>query len=87
MTRNVTTLYRPAAPARDVTRYDLPNEMFRITLANLPRTVRPPSVSVYDPLRNTTARARIVALMGGRETIELAVTDYPRLLTLTFAGA
>ncbi len=84
MTRNLTTLYRPQLPPRDVTRYDLPDETFRITLGNLPSTSRAPAVSAYDPLRNRSTPARLVSRAGGEAVFELAVSDYPRLLTVDY---
>jgi hypothetical protein len=84
MTRDLLTLYRPAAPATDTTRFDLPDERFRITLANLPEAGSAPSVSAYDPLRNRFTPARILSREGSRAVIELAATDYPRLLNIRY---
>jgi hypothetical protein len=86
MTRNLLTLYQPAAPASDVTRYDLPNETFRITLGNLPETKTPPTVTAYDPLTSQTTPARLLTRNNDTATFELAATDYPRLLSLEYAG-
>jgi hypothetical protein len=86
MTRNLLTLYRPAAPASDVTRYDLPNETFRITLGNLPETKAPPVVVAYDPLRDQTTRAKLLTRQNNKATFELAVTDYPRLLNIDYGN-
>jgi hypothetical protein len=43
MTRDLLTLYEPNAPTSDIHRFDLPDETFHITLANLPKppTLRP----------------------------------------------
>jgi hypothetical protein len=84
MTRNLATLYRPNLPAGELSRYDLPAENFRLTLGNLPITRRPPAVSAYDPLRNRYTPARLLSRQGGRAVFELAVTDYPRLLTIDY---
>jgi hypothetical protein len=86
MTRNLATLYRPSLPPSDLTRYDLPAETFRIKLGNLPDTRRPPSVSAYDPLLNRSTPARMVTRKGDEAVFELAVTDYPRILTVDFQG-
>ena len=82
MTRDLLTLYRPGSPQADVGRFDLPAERFQITLANLPRSRRPPSVSAYDPLSARTTPARVVSHRGRRAVVEIAVTDYPRLLSI-----
>jgi hypothetical protein len=86
MTRNMLTLYNPAAPTSDVTRYDLPDETFRITLGNLPETENPPVVSAYDPLHNENTPARLLTREGRTATFEISATDYPRLLSLEYTG-
>ena len=84
MSRDMLTLYRPSAPASDLTRWDLPQESFTITLGNLPASATPPSVSAYDPLANTSSPARLLTRSAGRAEFEVAATDYPRLLTLQY---
>ncbi len=52
MTRNLAHLYRPDAPSSDITRSDLPDEVFRISLSGLnAATIR---ASEYDPMTNTS---------------------------------
>jgi hypothetical protein len=84
MTSDLLTLYQPGAPSSDMRRYDLPDERFRITLAGLPEGSAPPSVSFYDPLREEQEPARMVSRSGGSAIFEVAATDYPRLLRLSF---
>jgi hypothetical protein len=84
MTRDMLTLYRPSAPAGDATRFDLPDERFRITLGNLPASGAAPAVSAYDPLRDRSTPARILSRAGNLAVIELAATDYPRLLSIGY---
>jgi hypothetical protein len=86
MTRDLLTLYDPTAPASDLTRFDLPDETFRITLGNLPEGGTPPSVSAYDPIRDQSTPARLLSREGETAVVELSATDYPRLLTLEYAG-
>ncbi len=86
MTRDLLTLYEPEAPSTDPTRFDLPDETFRITLGNLPESGGSPSVSAYDPLRNATTPARLVAREGDSATFEIAATDYPRVLTIDYGA-
>ena len=87
MTSDLMTLYRPSAAASDTSRFDLPGENFRITLGNLPETQTAPTVGAYDPLQNCSTAARLVRRHGSEATFEIKATDYPRLLTLEFAGA
>jgi hypothetical protein len=86
MTRDMLTLYDPGAPAGDLSRFDLPDETFRITLANLPESSSPPAVSAYDPLRDESTPARLVSREGETAVFELAATDYPRILNLEYSG-
>ncbi|HEY4996526.1 MAG TPA: hypothetical protein VII03_00945, partial [Solirubrobacteraceae bacterium] len=87
MTRNLLTLYRPASSPGDVHRFDLPNESFRITLGNLPESATPPSVSAYDPLLKSATPARLVSSAGRSAVFEVAASDYPRMLSITYSGA
>jgi hypothetical protein len=84
MTRDMLTLYEPNQPNTDIHRFDLPNETFRITLANLPTTTNPPVVSAYDPLRGEATPAQLVSREGDTATFEIAATDYPRLLIVDY---
>jgi hypothetical protein len=84
MTRDLLTLYQPAAPASDVDRFDLPDEAFQITLGNLPETAEPPLVSAYDPLHDESTPARLVSRAGASVVFEFAATDYPRILTVEY---
>jgi hypothetical protein len=87
MTRDLLTLYEPGQPTSDVQRFDLPNETFLITLGNLPETASPPVISAYDPLRDESTPARLVSRVGSSATIEIAATDYPRILTIEYPSA
>jgi hypothetical protein len=84
MTRNLLTLYEPNQPNTDIHRFDLPDETFRITIGNLPENSGPPTVSAYDPLRDESTPVSLVSQTGSTATIEIAATDYPRILTLTY---
>jgi hypothetical protein len=84
MTPNLTTVYNSSAPESSVSRFDLPNEAFRITLGNLPQTSSPPTVSAYDPILDESTPARLVSQNGDRAVFEFAATDYPRLLTIEY---
>ena len=84
MTRDLLTLYEPDAPTSDTRRFDLPNETFRITLGNLPETTMPPTILAYDPLRDESTPAKLITQTGHTATIEVAATDYPRILTIEY---
>ncbi len=86
MTENLTTANKPSEPENATDRFDLPNENFRITLGNLPETTNPPTVSAYDPIHNETTPARFVSRKGNQAIFEIAATDYPRILTIEYAG-
>jgi hypothetical protein len=86
MTRDLLTLYDPSASPTDISRFDLPDETFRITLGNLPESGAAPSVSAYDPLRNQDTPARLLTREGETATFEIAATDYPRLLSIDYPG-
>jgi hypothetical protein len=81
MTPNLTTVHAGSA-----NRFDLPDENFRITLGNLPATAGPPAVSAYDPMRDAQTPARLVSRWGDRAVFEVAATNYPRLLSIDYAG-
>jgi hypothetical protein len=80
MTRDLLTLYQPNNP--NPTRFDLPGENFTITLTNLPPTQTPPTITAYDPIQNTTTPTHLTSYTPGTATIQIAATDYPRILTL-----
>jgi hypothetical protein len=82
MTPNLITVHSDSA-----NRFDLPNENFRITLGDLPATAGPPTVGAYDPIRDEQTPARLVSRQGDRAVFEIAATNYPRLLTIEYAGA
>ncbi len=84
MTLNLLTLYQPTAPTTDTHRFDLPPETFHITLTNLPPTTTPPTITAYDPLLNETTPTHLTTYTPGTATIEIAATDYPRLLTINY---
>ena len=90
MTPNLTTVRQADGPG--VSRFDLPDENFRITLGNLPATADPPAVSAYDPISDTRTPARLVSRAGrpgglrsGRD--QLSATAQHRLRGRVVSGA
>jgi hypothetical protein len=86
MTRDLLTLYEPGAAPSDTTRFDLPDETFRVTLGNLPETANPPTVDSYDPLHDRSTPARLLSREGETGVFEVSASDSPRLLTLDYSG-
>jgi hypothetical protein len=80
MTRNLAKLYKPDARLSDRNRFDLPPESFRLTI-KIPgvSTLR---ASANDPLTGESVPVKIISRDAGRLTVELPLTDSPRLLTL-----
>jgi thrombospondin type 3 repeat protein len=81
MTRNIAKLYRPEAPVGDTTRYDLPDERFRLSIGGL-RTSTRIAVRASDPLSGRSIATRVVSHSGDSLVVELPLTDSPRLLTI-----
>jgi hypothetical protein len=81
MTPNLTTVYGGSG-----SRFDLPDERFRVTLGNLPVTAQSPTVAAYDPLSDSETPARLVSRRGDEAVFEVAATNYPRLLTIDYPG-
>jgi hypothetical protein len=81
MTRDMAKLYAPAAPVGDVRRYDLPPESYRLTIGGL-RAQRL-SVHALDPMTGTTVPVRVVSATSRAVVVQVALTDYPRLLVVS----
>ncbi len=81
MTRDLATLYNPQAPATDPTRQDLPQEVFRFTLGGVnPATV---TAAATDPITGQVVPVKITGRGASSVSLEIPLTDYPRMLTLT----
>jgi hypothetical protein len=80
MTRNVAHLYRPDAPESNPTRYDLPDERFRLTIGGVSSANA--TVTATDPLGHRSVPVDVLSRSGGQLEVELPVTDSPRLLTI-----
>jgi hypothetical protein len=81
MTRDMATLYDPNAPDTDVTRYDLPPETYRLTIGGLHTASL--SVSAIDPLTGQAVPATVVSTTTSTAVVQIALTDYPRLLVIS----
>ena len=81
MTRNLSHLYRPDAPASDPTRWDMPPETYRITLSGVQVTPGL-TLSLVDPLTGVSIPLKRLPGTGNTLTFEVPLTDSPRLLTI-----
>jgi hypothetical protein len=80
MTRDLATLYQPAAPATDLARYDLPAEQYRLTIGGLDGEHL--QASATDPLSGASVPVRVLSRTSGNAVVEIPLTDSPRLLEL-----
>jgi hypothetical protein len=80
MTTNLAKVYDTAAPTTDPTRYDMPEETYRLTIGNVGGDAV--TASATDPLTNDTVPVQVVSREPDRVVVELPVTDSPRLLTI-----
>jgi len=85
MTPNLTTVGDMSEPESSPTRFELPPENFRITLANLPESAVSPQVSAYDPIRDEATPARFVSRQGDQAVFEFSAASYPRLLRIDYS--
>ena len=80
MTRSLGQLYHPSAPVTDITRFDLPPERYRLTI----KGIRGPNarVSLLDPMTGQSSPAQVVGVSYNLLTVDVLLTDSPRLLTI-----
>jgi hypothetical protein len=80
MTRSLAKLYKPDAPRSDRTRFDLPAAEFQLEIGGLgPGEVR---ASASDVLTGEETPVEVASEDGDSLTVELPLTDAPRLLKL-----
>jgi hypothetical protein len=84
MTRNVARVYRPDA-SDDPTRFDLPPERYRLAIGGVDGVDA--EVTATDPLTGESVPVEVVSATGSELTVELPVTDSPRLLTIQETSA
>jgi hypothetical protein len=80
MTRDMATLYNPAAPSTDVTRYDMPPQTYRLTVSAL--NVARLSASAIDPITGGSVPVQTFPTSSSTAVIQMPLTDSPRLLVL-----
>ncbi len=80
MTRNLARLYRPAAPASDPTRFDMPAESYRLTIGGV--EAEGARFALVDPLGGSEAPVKPLGSSPGEVAVEVSLTDSPRLLVI-----
>ncbi len=80
MTRDMGTVLNPSAAQGSPAQYDLPAETYRLTVGGL--NISALKVSATDPDTGASVPAKVVAASNGQATIEMPLTDSPRLLVL-----
>lgn len=80
MTTSLGKNYKPGAPSSDPTRFDMPPEPFRLTIGGVDG--RSATLGESDPLTGRDVPLSVVARAPDSVTVEVPVTDSPRLLTL-----
>ncbi|HKN93339.1 MAG TPA: hypothetical protein VJU60_03315, partial [Thermoleophilaceae bacterium] len=80
MTRSLATVYKPSAPASDPTRFDMPPEWYRLTIDGVDGSAA--NVSATDPLTGDSVGVDAVARTSSSITVDIPLTDSPRLLTI-----
>jgi hypothetical protein len=81
MSRDIATVYNPNLPDTDPTRTDMPPENFQITFGGVDAADL--TATATDPLTGASVPVSIIARNGSVATIQLPVTDSPRMVTLT----
>lgn len=79
-TRDLSRVHDAAAPDTDPRRYDLPPEVYRLELRGIERC--PSRIVATDPLDGTAVPVTTVSCDVPRLTVELPLTDSPRVITL-----
>ena len=85
VTTDVVHAWRPDADVFDIARYQLPPQMFDITLNNL--NGNNAKIRYYDPLTDTAVDATVVASTANSLTVRLPLTDSPCLLEIVERAA
>jgi hypothetical protein len=82
MTRNVEKVYQ--AGSSEPSRFDLPAERYKLTIGGVDGASA--TVSATDPLSGETVPVEIVSRGSDQVTVEMGVTDSPRMLSIEDGG-
>jgi hypothetical protein len=80
MTRDMGTVLNRSAAGGTPAQYDLPAQTYRLTVGGL--NISALKASATDPDTGASVPAKVVAAANGQATIEMPLTDSPRLLVL-----
>ncbi len=80
MTRNLARLYRPQAAASDPTRFDMPEESYRLTIGGI--NVEGAKFSLVDPLEGSDVPVKRLGSTAGQVSLVVPLTDSPRLMVI-----
>jgi hypothetical protein len=80
MTRNMSQVYQAGTAASDVTRFDLPQQTYRLAIGGVNASTL--KVSATDPMTGASVPVQVVGTSGNAAVIQLPLTDYPRMLVL-----
>ena len=80
MTRNLARLYRPQAAASDPTRFDMPEESYRLTIGGI--NVEGRRSSLVDPLKGSDVPVKRLGSTAGQVSLVVPLTDSPRLMVI-----
>lgn len=81
MTRNLFESYRPKLSSSNPLRYDMPPRTFRLTIGGVSGLTH--QVRLSDPLTGRRVGFRVVYRRGSKLVVDVALTDSPRLLSLS----
>jgi len=82
MTRDMSKVYDTSAPTTDPTRFDMPQEHYRLTIKGLNGDNAASSLSMYDPLTDQSVPVTVFSHSSNEIVVDVELTDSPRLLTL-----
>ena len=80
VTRDMTHIWRDDAGMLDASRYDMPEQLFELTLNNVRGTGA--KVSLFDPMSGAKLPVEILAQSESSLTVRLPACDYPRCLMI-----
>ena len=82
-TRDLSKVYDTAAPVTDARRYDLPAEIYRLTIGGIERC--PVAVSATDPLDAAAVPVTVISCAAPVLNVEIPLTDSPRIISVNDA--
>ena len=78
MTRNMARLYKPDAAVKDVTRFDMPAESYKLTIGGV--NGRTAKVSLFDPMTGVSSPVSVLSRKADSLVVSVGLTDSPRMM-------